>query len=110
MRAHPKTVRDRFEVLAFFMNAVTSTPPPCLMNKRTVRRIHEADDAVVDVAGEIGGKVSDLVFFAERGNRGGGVRRFATCGESSSLRPWLRYEYPDEVIALFTWKASRVNA
>ena len=57
VRAHAKAFRDRLEALGLFADARARAPPPCLVNERPVRRVHQADDAVVDVAGQVGGEV-----------------------------------------------------
>ncbi len=41
----------------FFVDALSRAPPPGLMNKGAMRRIHQSNDAVIDVAGKIGGQV-----------------------------------------------------
>ena len=40
MRRHTKALRNGLEVFLFFMDAVAGTPPPGLMHKRPVCRIH----------------------------------------------------------------------
>ena len=68
VRAHSKAHGDRLEILLLLVNAVPAPPPPCLMNKRPVRRIHESDDPVVHAAGQVGGQVGDLVLSIENRN------------------------------------------
>jgi hypothetical protein len=48
VRAHAKALGYRLKVFVFFVNAVSGTPPPSLMNKWTMRGIHKPDDAVID--------------------------------------------------------------
>ena len=50
MGAHAEAVGDGFELFLFLVNAVAGTPPPCLVNKRAVSWIHQADDDVVHAA------------------------------------------------------------
>ena len=57
-------------------------PPPGLMDKRAVRRIHQADDSVIDGARQISGQVSQLVFLAESRNARRGNGRLSGFGES----------------------------
>src|SRR6266496_1882827 len=44
VRAHAEAVGDRLESLPLFVNAMTCAPPPSLMNKWAVRRVHKADE------------------------------------------------------------------
>ena len=62
MRAHAKAVGDGLEILLLLVNAVLRAPPPCLMDERAVRGIHEADDAVIDADRHFGLQVGELVF------------------------------------------------
>src|SRR6185437_17143997 len=55
--AHAKAVGNRLELFLFLVDAVASAPPPRLMNKGSVRRIHQANDDVVHAARQIGGEV-----------------------------------------------------
>src|SRR5438046_10289288 len=66
VRAHAKAIWDRLETFLFLMNAVAAAPPPSLMHKGTVRRVHQAYDAMIHAAGQVSGEVCDLVFLAER--------------------------------------------
>ena len=68
MRGHAEAVGDWLEILVLLVNAVLLPPPPRLVHERPVRRVHQADDAVVDVAGEVGDEIRSLVFFAEGGD------------------------------------------
>ena len=47
-------------------------PPPGLVDEGAVGGIHEADDAVVDGAGQVGGEVGEFVVLAEFRNLGRG--------------------------------------
>ena len=61
VRAHAESVGNRLEMLLLFVDAFLRSPPPGLMHERPVRGIHEADDAVVHVAGQVGGEVGDFI-------------------------------------------------
>src|SRR5271154_933175 len=118
MRAHAKPVGNGLEVFCLLMNAVAATPPPGLMNERSVRGVHEANDAVVDADGHVGGEVGELVLAAgrfpellseffdlRRGNwSGGGL------SESRALRTGLRNVNPDETVLLLTGITAGVDA
>jgi len=61
MRRHPKSsvppvvfaVLERLKVLRLLMNTRRRTPPPSLMHKRPMRRIHQPDNPVVDIARQL---------------------------------------------------------
>ena len=81
------------------------------MNERSVRGIHQPDDAVIDAAGQIGGQVGEFVFVAECWNARAGLRRgSARCVESRSCGRRLRNEDPDEAVMLFAGVAAGVDA
>src|SRR6202035_5426570 len=65
--AHPEAVRDRLELLGFLMNAPALPPEPRLVHERSMRRVHQSDNPVIDVRRQLAGKVRDLVFVAENG-------------------------------------------
>ena len=67
---HAEALRNGLEALGFFANGAARAPPPGLVDEGSVGGVHEANDAVIDVAGEIGGEVGGAVFFAEFGERG----------------------------------------
>ena len=50
MRGHAEAAVDGLELFLLLVDTLLRTPPPGLMNERTMRRIHEPDDAVVHVA------------------------------------------------------------
>ena len=52
---HAEALRDGFEALGFFADGAARAPPPGLMDEWAVGWVHEANDAVVYVAGKIGG-------------------------------------------------------
>src|SRR5579871_303516 len=57
MCRHPEPLRNRLKVLLLLVNARPTTPPPRLMYKRPMRRIHQPNDPVVDVARQVSHKV-----------------------------------------------------
>ena len=81
MRRHAKALRDGLEVLLFFVDAVPGPPPPCLVHERPVRRIHQADDAVVHIAGQIGSQMRAAIPLAELGQF-----RYRWQGSRASMR------------------------
>jgi hypothetical protein len=110
VRTHAEALRDRLKALLFFVNGIAAAPPPGLVDKRTVRRIHEADNAVVDTAGQVGGQVGDFVFVAEGGHAWYGKWWIGAAGESGSRRDRLWDENPDKVVVLLTGVAACVDA
>ena len=76
---------DGFEALGFFVDAGGRAPPPGLVNEGAVRGVHEADDAVVDVAGEVGGEMRGAEAFCEFGQGGDGWEVAST--SVASMRP-----------------------
>src|ERR1700727_2078166 len=117
MGAHAKAVRNRLEVFLLFMNTVAAAPPPSLMHKRSVRRIHQSNDAVIDTHRHVGGEISQLIFAArclfercvpELFYHRRGVRSFFRLAETSALRTGVRNINPNKTILLFTWIASSV--
>src|ERR1700761_4764995 len=54
MRGHAESLRDRLEVLVLLVNAGAGAPPPRLVDEGAMGRIHQTDDAVVHVAGQVG--------------------------------------------------------
>jgi len=57
MRQHPKPLRNRLKVFLLLVNTSPASPPPRLMHKRPMRRIHQPDDAVIDIARQISHKM-----------------------------------------------------
>src|SRR5258708_21628999 len=85
-------------------------PPPCLVDEGAVRRIHQADDAVVDGARQVGGEIGEFVMLAEFRNVGGGSGRGRGLRESGAGWAGIGNEDPDEVVALFAGIAAGVDA
>src|SRR2546425_11881747 len=65
--ANAKAVGDGFEHLLFLVNALAAPPPPGLVDERPVGRVHEPDNAVVNVAWKLCRQMSDAVAWAENG-------------------------------------------
>src|SRR6266404_2357390 len=80
------------------------------MDEWTVRGIHQADDAVVDGAGQIGGEIGEFVMLAEFWNLGGGRGRERGLRESGAGWAGIGNEDPDEIVALFAGIAASVDA
>ena len=76
---------DGFEAFGFFVDACGRAPPPGLVHEGAVRGVHEADDAVVDVAGEIGGEVRGAEVLGEfwEGRGWVGVGRHCLGGDAA---------------------------
>src|SRR5580658_145449 len=118
MRAHAKAVGDGLEILVLLVDAVAAAPPPRLVDERSVGGIHEADDAVVDADGHVGGEVGELVFifsrypswYPEFFDQWGRVGSFLRLAESCTRWTGVRNVDPDESILFFAGIASRVDA
>ena len=52
--AHAKTFGNGLEALGLLSDTGAAAPPPGLVDKGSVGRVHEADDAVIYVAGQVG--------------------------------------------------------
>src|SRR5580693_10160928 len=109
VRAHAEAHGDRLEILLLLVNAVPAAPPPCLMHKRSVRRVHEPDDAVVHVAWQRSGQVRDLVLSAKSWNPRSGRRRLRHLSETGSGRRRLGNKYPNVVVVLLTRVTPRID-
>ena len=83
MRAHAETIGNRLELFLLFVNAGAFAPEPGLMHERAVRRIHQADDALVDMRGKVAGEMRDFVSFAEDGKSGRRRRRITSCSAAA---------------------------
>src|SRR5689334_16823957 len=110
MRAHAEPVWNGLELLLFFVNAVAGAPPPRLVHKGPVGRIHETDDPVIDGAGQFGGEISGLVLVRESGQLRGWKRRVFAASKSRTHRARIWNEHPDEAVALFASEVAGVNA
>src|SRR5215472_15219861 len=98
MRAHAEAGGDGLEPLLFFVNAVAGAPPPGLVHKWPMRRIHQSDDAVVDGAGKIDAQIGGLELVAELGDPRDFVLRFFTPREACTRRTGVRHEDPGEAV------------
>src|SRR5579864_7778162 len=110
MRRHAEAVGNRFVVFLFFVDAVLRAPPPGLMNERSVGRVHQADDAMINADGHFGLQVGEFVFLAEFFNRWCRIRSFRRSAETRALRAGIRYIDPYEIVLLFAGIASSINA
>jgi len=77
------SVVDQHQV-RIVLDRMPRSPPPSLVNERSVSGIHQTDNAVIHRAGQIGGEISELVLVAELGNFGSGCGR--GLGESRATR------------------------
>src|SRR5947208_955205 len=113
MRAHTEAVGNRLELLLLFVDAVPRSPPPSLMNKRPVRGIHQTDDSVIHIAGQICGQVCSLKFVSEHRNSRHS-RHFCTgafaAAESRARRARIGHEHPDKTISLLASVIACINA
>src|ERR1700756_5389969 len=99
MSGHAESLRDRLEVLVLLVNAGAGAPPPRLMDKRAVGRVHQADDAVVHVAGQIGGEVGRPGFPGEARQR----RWFGEVFGAQAAAAGIGYVHPGVAVALYAW-------
>src|SRR5256884_8037995 len=92
------------------MTAVAAAPPPSLMHKGTVRRVHQAYDAMIHAAGQVSDEVCDLVFLAERWDSR--WRKWRLDGLRKSCCRRLRFgdENPDVIVVLLAWIAAGVDS
>ena len=109
MRAHAKAIRNGLEVFPLFVNAVLTSPPPCLMYKWPVRRIHQADDPMIDGARQASAQIRGFEFVTKCRNRRCCRGRVLASCESRTSRSGIRNEYPYKSVALFTRKTARIN-
>jgi len=104
--AHAEAPGDGLKAFGFLADAGTRTPPPGLMDERAVRRVHETDDAVIDVARQVGGEVGCAIAWAEFGklrNRSLRGSTFPTCASGGNKDPCM-------AIALFARISGGENA
>src|SRR5438445_550526 len=85
-------------------------PPPRLMDEGAVCGIHQADDAMIDGARQVGGEIGEFVVLAEFRNLGGGGRSGRGLGKSRAGWAGIGNEDPDEIVALFAGIAAGVDA
>ncbi len=63
--AHPKTIRNRFKLFFFFVNAMPAAPVPRLMHKRPVRRVHQSNNPLVHMRRQLASQMRHPIFLAE---------------------------------------------
>src|SRR5579863_4719325 len=110
MGAHAEAVRNRLEMFLLFVDAVAASPPPRLVYERSMRRIHQADNAVVDADGHVRGEIGEFVFRAEFFYLRRGCWSLLGLCESCSLRPGLGNVDPDETVPFLAGMAAGVDA
>src|SRR3981189_1527573 len=96
MGAHSEAVRNRLEILLLFVDRVSRSPPPCLVNEWSVSWIHQPDDAMVDRARKISGEISELVTITELRNLWSRNRRGRDFAKASANGSGIGDEHPDE--------------
>src|SRR5664280_1089660 len=109
MRGHAEAAVDGLELLLLLVDTLLRTPPPGLMNERTVRRIHEPDDAVVYVTRQVSPQVRAAITLAELRdlwNR----RQFRRIIQAQLASARLGNVHPHMAVALLAGKRSSVNA
>src|SRR6266496_2167816 len=80
------------------------------MHKWPVRGIHEPDDSVVHIAGQVSAEIRSLEFVAKCGNARNLTGGFLAAAESRARRASIGHEHPDKTISLLTRVVSCVNA
>ena len=110
VRAHAKAVGDRLKVFLFFVDRVPAAPPPCLMDKRAVCRIHQSDDSVIDAAWQISSQICDFVMLAEFFDFGSRRWRGSGLGKAGAGETGIRNEYPNEIVAFFAGITAGIDA
>ena len=53
MSTHPESIRNRLKHLRLLMNTSRAPPPPRAMHKRPMRRIHQPNNPVIDIAWQL---------------------------------------------------------
>jgi hypothetical protein len=110
VRAHAKAKIDGLEDFLLFVNGIAAAPPPCLVDERSVRRIHQPDNAVIHAAGQVGRQIGKFVFLAEGWNTRRACGGLCTLRESRSRWRRLRNKDPDEAIIFFACVTAGVDA
>src|ERR1700742_1860096 len=106
MRRHAEALRDRLEGFVLLVNAGAGAPPPCLVDEGSVCRIHQPDNAVVHVAGQIGGEMRRSAFVTE--TRQQWRRRQVFRAQAAAV--FIRYVDPGVAVALQSWIGRGVDA
>ena len=97
-------VADWLELLLLGMDAAAAAPPPRLMHERPMRRIHQPDDAMIDVAGQVRRDVCRAV--ARRELRD--LRHWRKLS-TAAARARLRKINPGVAVALLAWIRRGIN-
>ncbi len=108
--AHAEAVGDGLEIFLLLVDARPLAPPPGLMDKGSVGRVHQANNAVVDTYRHVGGEVGELAFFAELLDLGRSRWGLDLLGKAGACRRRFGDVDPDELIVLFAGVASGINA
>src|SRR5437660_531166 len=80
------------------------------MNKRPMRRVHQADDAVIHADRHVGRQIGKLEFIREGRNTRSGNPRLGSFGCPRPGRRGLGHENPDVIISFLTSKAAGIDA
>jgi hypothetical protein len=105
VRRHPKPLRNRLKVLQLLMDARLRPPPPSLMHKRPMRRVHQPDNPVVHIARQLRHQVRALVL---RGK----LRQLGNLRQPLAAHPprtRLRHIHPAVPIPLHARKRRRID-
>src|SRR5207302_7855359 len=102
MRRNAKAHGGGIKGLLLLVNAASRPPPPRLMDKRSVRRIHQSDHAVIHIAWEFRRQLRDLVFPA-------GEWKLRNRRRIQNGTARFRHEDPHVSIALLAWIMRSVN-
>ena len=114
MRRHPKTsipsamlfIRQRLKLLRLFMDRSPAPPPPRLVHKRPMRRVHQPDNPMVHVARQ----VSLQMRTTELPRKLRHLRHRRQCiAQGHTSRPHLRQIHPRKPIPLHARISTRVN-
>ncbi len=104
MRRHPKPLRNRFKMLRLLMNTSLAPPPPSLMHKRPMRRIHQPDNPMIDIARQLRRQVRTAKLRRKLRHL-----RHRRQHLTHSPRPSSRQIHPRKTIPLLTRKRTRIN-
>src|SRR5262249_16409782 len=108
--AHPETMGNRLKGLLLLMNAMPAPPPPCLMHERSVRRIHQADDSVIDTHRHVRSEIGNLVLVAEDWNAWHREPRLSYFAGPGSRRTRFGNVNPDVIVLFGASKAASVDS
>ena len=112
MRRHPKpsvspaifVVVQRLKVLRLLMNASLTPPPPGLVHKRSMRRIHQPDNPMIDIAWQLRHQVRTAKLSRKLWHLRHRRQRF-----THSPSPRSRQIHPRKPIPLLARKSTRIN-